>query len=340
MPLPNLFNLFNLRSRAIVPAKLAILFTCLLALSFAAPAGATSKVVPAKLRVVDATGRTLTEQTQYTGPTTFVTDPAATCFGAGTGGSGASVKVGMPTALGMLADAGDTDRDVRPLSLTDAFDFGLGLCGIGKAVAPESGFWFLKKNHVASQTGGDQTQVQASDEILWFLITDFNAPSPDELVLSAPSRVKSGSDIPVRVVSYADDGNKTPAAGVTVAGAATPTDAAGKTTVPVTDDLIRLAGTRAGSIPSNNVAVCTVAAAKCPAGYAQTLAGGERKDRISVGPIASRVLSGGGDDSITATLGSFGDVIKCGAGDDTLNVSRRIAKRSKISGCERIKKSS
>lgn len=329
MPLP------DLRLRAVVPA---VLGACLLALSFASAAAAVkSKTVPGELRVVDSNGKTLAEQTQYTGSVKIETDPKASCFGPGTGGSGDVAQVPGATALGLLADAGTTDRDVTPLSVTDSFDFGLGLCGIGKAVAPETGFWYLKQNHVASQTGGDQTELSKGDEILWYLIEDFNAPVPDELVLSASTRVKDGADIPVKVVSYADDGTRSPAEGVDVAGADGPTDAAGKTTVAADGDLVELSATRAGSIPSNKMTVCTLAAAKCPAGYAQTIGGGDGDDKITVDQLASTVLAGDGDDRIKATQGSSGEIVKCGTGDDELVIAKAISKRSKASGCERIK---
>src|SRR5690349_18559448 len=131
MPLP------DLRTRAFVPALLAV---CLLTLSFAsAAAAAKSKTISGDLRVVDSKGRILAQQTQFTGGDVRVkTDKSADCFGDGTGGSGKRVEIPRLTALAQLADAGSSDRSVRPLSITDAFDFGLGLCAIGRAEAPQT----------------------------------------------------------------------------------------------------------------------------------------------------------------------------------------------------------
>ena len=329
--------LISLRVRAVVPALFAVVGSCLLALSFAsAAAAAKSKTVPADIRVVSPSGKTLAEQTQYTNGLKFKSDPKADCFGAGTGGSGDAVEVSGPTALGLLADTGNTDPNVDPLSVTDSFDFGLGLCGIGKFVAPETGYWYLKQNHTGSQTGGDQTTVKKGDEILWYLIEDFNAPTPDELVLKAPAKAKLGSDVPVKVLSYADDGSKSPAQGAQVSGAKQPTDADGMTTVSDGADLLSLVATRDGSITSNEVVVCTLATIKCPAGYAERIGGTNGRDKINLGKAATTVIAKGGDDKIVATRGSATNLIRCGGGKDLVNLSKQVRRKTKLAGCERV----
>lgn len=277
---------------------------------------AEAKTTPGDLRVVDSDDKTLAEQTQYTTTTKIKTDPKADCFGDGTGGSGDKVTVDGATALGLIADAGKSAGGVSPLSVTDSFDFGLGLCGIGKAVAPSTGFWYLKENHVGSQTGGDQTIVKKGDEILWYLIEDFNDPMPDELVLTAPAKAKAGDELSVKVVSYADDGTKTPAEGAEVTGADVLTDAKGKTTVAADADLVEMTATRDGSIASNEEVVCTLKATKCPAGYAETIGGTGGDDKIAAGKDAETILAGRGDDTITSDGSSAPDLVKCGAGED------------------------
>ncbi len=330
MPLP------DSRMRAVLPVALGI---CLLALSLASVAtAAKSKTIAGDLRVVDSKERTLAQQTQYTGAgPTLKTDRDADCFGDGTGGSGKRVEVPGFTALSQLADAGASDRSVRPLSISDHFDFGIALCGIGKAVSPQTGFWYLKRNHAGTETGGDLTSVKEGDDILWYLIEDFTDPTPDELELVAPTAAKAGGDIDVKVVSYADDGKRTPAEGVDVEGADRPTNAKGKVTVAADEPMLELTATREGSIPSNTVYVCTQGPKTCPAGYAETIGGSPGKDRIKVGRESTTVLSGGGDDSITAKRGRYGDVFKCGAGDDVVKVSKELKKRSGFTGCERVK---
>ncbi len=303
------------RSRVAVAALFGSL---LLALGFSSVAAAAkTKTVAAELRVVDGSGHVLAEQTQYTGAATKVkTDPKATCFGPGDGGSGARVEIPAPTALSLLADAGGADRDVRSLSITDAFSFGLGLCGVGKTVAPSTGFWALKQDHAATMTGGDATAVEPGDSILWYLVPDFNQPPPAELVLKA-KRATDG-EIPVRVLAYGDDGVKTPAVGAEVSGADEVTDAEGRTVVTADAEVVDIVATLDGAIPSNEESVCAVRASKCPAGYAGLVAGTKGDDKIKVGraPVT----------------------VKCGSGKDVVRLDRKAADRIKLKGCEKVKK--
>ena len=244
-------------------------------------------------------------------------------------------KLDSANALGLLADGGIASRKLKPLSVSDSFDFGLALCGIGKAVAPDTGFWYLKQNHAASTTGGDQTLIKRGDDILWYLIEDFNDPIPDELVLKAPPRVKSGESVTVKVVSYADDGKRTPAEGAEVTGADEPTDGKGKTTLTADEDILGLTATRKGSIPSNTEVLCTLVAARCPAGFAATIGGTNGDDKIVAGAEAEVILAGRGDDRIDASKGASPDVIKCGGGEDKLILTKR-QKHGKNGSCERI----
>ena len=62
------------------------------------------------------------------------------------------------------------------MSLTDAFDFGLGVCGIGGFQAQGAGSWYLKQNHAGAQVGGDQLAVKKGDDILWYLAPSFPYP--------------------------------------------------------------------------------------------------------------------------------------------------------------------
>ena len=223
----------------------------LFAFTFASLAEAKSKTVPADLRVVNSAGKSLADGTQFSGPVTIKTDKKADCFGEGTGGSGAKAEVAGSTALGQLAEGGAAFPGIDPLSVTDFFDFGLGLCGVGKAVAPSTGYWYLKVNHAASFTGGDQTEVKKGDEVLWYLIADFNDPTPDELALKTVGS-PSGDAFEVKVVSYADDGTKSAAEGVDVSGA---------------DDADRCAGSRP---PSRSATASPRSGRRGPARFRRT----------------------------------------------------------------------
>lgn len=290
------------QSRLLTPA-IALFGSVLCALAFTSAAeAAKSTTVPAGLRVVDGKGRVLAEQTQYTGSGLKIkTDPKATCFGPDDGGSGAKVEIPTPTALSLLADAGATTPSVKPLSLTDAFSFGLGLCGVGKAVAPSTGFWSLKIDHAASESGGDSTFVKSGDSVLWYLVTDFNDPPPAELVLKA--KKATDGEIPVTVFAYDDAGKKTPAVGAGVVGADDVTDAKGKTTVAADGKVADIVATLDGALPSNEVSVCTVKASKCPPGYAGVVSGTKGDDKIEVDTPVT-VLCGGGKDAVEISGGA------------------------------------
>ncbi len=320
------------RVRSVVPV---LLCACLLALTFTALAEASKGTTAADLRVVDPDNRTLTEGTQMTGPVKIRTDRRAACFGPGTGGSGDRVSVPGSTALGQLANARGVDDDVSPLGITDYFDFGLGICRIGSAVAPATGYWYLKINHEASFSGADQARVRPGDEVLWYLIEDFNAPVPDELELVAPARVNAGEPFEVKVIRWADDGKRGPAAGVEVSGAPAPTAADGTTTVSVNRRTAVLRATEPGAISSNEEVVCTTALRDCPAGYAKTIGGTARGDEIDAGRGAERILAGAGEDEIDARRGAAPDRINCGPGKDRLIVPRKSP--SKYRSCERVR---
>jgi hypothetical protein len=319
------------------PAAPALLCACLLVLilaSNAAPA-AVAKPAAAGIRVVDAGNRSLAQGTQLTEPLSVRTSPRADCFGPGTGGSGERARVPASSALAQLASAAAIDDDLSPLGITDFFDFGLGICRIGGAVAPMSGYWYLKVNHEASFSGAEQTTVHRGDEVLWHLIEDFNDPIPDELELRAPSRARPGAPFGVHVTAYADDGDASPAVGARVTGADTPTDVHGRTTVTVEGRSANLRATRAGAIASDTEAVCTTRLRDCPAGYETTIGGTTRRDEITGGKAAERILAGAGRDRVDARAGRAPDRINCGPGRDRLLVKRGSASRWR--SCERVR---
>ncbi len=241
--------------------KLAV--ACAIALLLAIPCVAGAKVT-AHLRVETTGGKVLADLAQRTHPAALKTDPGADCFGP-PGGSGHRVGVPDNTALGLLADALPDAPALRPLSITDQFSFGLGICGIGGNVASGDGFWYLKRNHVGAQVGGDQLKVHDGDDVLWYLAPRF--PVGDELALRAPARARPGEPVQVKVVSYTDKGKRRRAKGVEVGHGADPTNAAGITAVTFPAAGTRkLQARRGGDIPSNVAAVCVKAdPAKCPA---------------------------------------------------------------------------
>lgn len=242
-----------------------LVLACALALSMtlAFTALAAAKGLQANLRVVGSGSKVLAEKTVTAADVSVATSSKATCFGPGTGGSGEDVQLKGNTAMGLLAAGAKTTPALRPLLISDSFDFGLALCGIGSSVAKGSSSWYLKVNHKSLQVGGEVAKIKAGDEVLWTLAKT-EAPDykyPEELVLSAPASTTAGSSFTVRVWSYDEKGRKTPAAGAKVTGAAEPTGADGRTTVTLSKPA-KLGATANGEIPSARVAVCV--GGKCP----------------------------------------------------------------------------
>lgn len=304
---------------------------------FTSAAGAALKT-PVDLRVVNADGKTLAEHVQYTGTTKVETSAKADCFGDGTGGSGEKVRVPGPTALGAVEHASLTQRKLRPLLVTDAFSFGLGLCAIGGDVAPQTGYWYLKHNHAGSVAGGDQTVVDAGDYVLWHLIEDFNDPVPAELVLKAPARVKKGRRIPVKAIEYADDGSKSRAAGVKIKGTGAVTNGKGKAKVTADGVITRLKGERAGAIASNVVEVCSLRnLRRCPGGHVTRIEGTNRKEKIRSTRGPDVINSYGGKDvvNVRRSRNSAPPIVRCGTGKDRV-VARRHQKLTAARSCERV----
>lgn len=242
------------------PFRLVAACALALTLVLSTAALAVAKGPVADLRVIGSGGKVLAEDSFGAATASIKTSPQATCFGSGTGGSGKAVTINGPTALGMLIQASKFTATLKPLQITDAFSFGLGLCNIGSSKATKTLSWYLKVDHVNPELSGELAKVKAGDEVLWALAS---FPYPDELALSAPAKATAGAPFGVRVFSYNDKGKKKPAAGVTVTGASEPTGADGRTTVTLTKPG-RLIARHGKDIPSNQVAVCI--GGKCPKG--------------------------------------------------------------------------
>jgi hypothetical protein len=249
----------------ITPNRLVAACALVLALSLSIAPSALAKGFSAHLRVIGAGSKVLAEKDVTTANTSVKTNPNATCFGEGSGGSGKSVSIKGNTGMGLLARASKTTAALNPLSISDHFDFGLALCGIGHSIAKGESSWYLKINHKALEVSGDAALIGPGDDVLWALVK-LSAPSfayPDELVLLAPHRAKAGQGFGVRVFSYDDKGKRKPAAGVKVTGASAPTNATGRTVVTL-KGARRLQATKSGEIPAAKVAVCV--GGKCPGG--------------------------------------------------------------------------
>jgi hypothetical protein len=243
----------------LIPIRLAAACALALALSLSFAASALAKGVSAELRVVGKGNKVLAEQTLSAATTTIKTSKKANCFGAGTAGSGKSVTINGATALGLLGQASQTTGSLRPLLVTDAFDFGLGICGVGASKVSGKASWYLKVNHKGATVSGDAVKLKPGDEVLWDLAPSY--PYPNELALVAPPSATLGVPFPVHVYSYDEKGKRKAVAGASVTGAA-PTAADGATTVTLLAPAL-LTATHGKDIPAAAVPVCIGGA--CPA---------------------------------------------------------------------------
>jgi Domain of unknown function (DUF4430) len=306
--------------------------TCLASAISAAPALAGTTT--AQLRVVNTAGATLANQSQVTGDVTIQTDPGATCFGP-PGGSGNNVVVPGPSALGLVKDTADSNPALRPLSVTDQFSFGLGVCGIGgfSFHQGDTASWYLKVNHVGAQVGGDKYLLHAGDNVLWYLAPGF--PYPNELQLVAPTTAKSGQPFTVRVFSFDDSGARSPVAGAIVNGADLPTGSDGSTSVQLFQTLA-LQALHGVDIPSNQAIVSCVPTTQNACGLASKgarhkIIGTNHADRIKGTKMPDLVRARAGQDHIN-TRGGLSDIVNCGRGVDKAVIdSTDIARR-----CEKV----
>jgi hypothetical protein len=305
--------------------------TCLASAISAAPALAGTTT--AQLRVVNTAGATLADQSQVTGDVTIQTDPGATCFGP-PGGSGSNVSVPGPSALGIVKDASASNGSLRPLSVTDQFGFGLGVCGIGgfSFNQGDTASWYLKVNHVGATVGGDQYLLKAGDDVLWYLSPGY--PYPNELQLVAPTTAKSGVPFTVTVYSYSDSGVRSPVAGALVTGADLPTASNGSTTVQLTRS-VALQALHGADIPSNQEIVACVPSTQSACGPAQKVArhriiGTNGADYIKGSPGPDLVRARASTDRVN-TRGGLSDIVNCGRGRDkavvdSTDITRRCEK--------------
>jgi hypothetical protein len=309
--------------------------------SLAAAASASAGTVPADLRVLTDTGQTLADIRQYTDTTQIPTSPQAKCFFGSVGGSGKPVTVAGPTALGLTADASQTQAGLRPLLITDEFSFGLGVCGFGGVSSTADNFWELRVDHKAVSVGGDQVALGRGDDILWSLVPNNCDTTPPyachasipELTIDAPARAKPGQAFAAQVFQYSDKGFTKPAAGASVTGGAAPSDAGGNVLVTLAGSGT-LQATRPGSIPSRALPICVKANLKhCPKKAGRPIFGSALADDITgtLGP--DTIKAGDGNDAISVRGGAK-DRVQCGAGVDKVKADRsdKVNKAS----CERI----
>jgi hemolysin type calcium-binding protein len=304
----------------------------------AAPA-ASAKPVTAEVRV--EAGKPMVPGYSYVTDTARLkTDPSPAC-----GGSGATKTIQGPSALGLVASAERIVKPLRPFAVSDKFDFGLFVCGIGSSVGASDGssFWLYKVDHKSPSVGGEQFPLKGGEQVLWYFvdpargINSGTAPdfSAKELVLVAPARARSGKPFGVRVLQYEAEGRRSPAAGVRVLGGTTErTDASGRTeVVSGKHGYLGLRAVRDGDVPAAPVNVClNPKLSRCPRARGERIFGTNGADRLRGTRGADVVTARGGTDRIDVRGGGR-DRVRCGSGRDRVRLghSDRAAR-----DCERV----
>jgi hypothetical protein len=313
----------------------AALAACVIALAAAASASAAS--VTTQLRV-EAGGHDIGPGWIYAHDSvTYDTSQSEACNGTGESGS-----ITGPTALGALLQAADYTRRLDPVQISDQFEFGPFVCGVGNFPSTDSAFWLYKVDHVAPEVGGDQFPINSSGhEVLWYLSDSTNGiNSGNELSLSVSDKVvKTGTPITVSVLEYDATGASTPAAGVQIIGGGNPvTDAAGEATVSF-DQTGRqfIRGVRGSDVPTDGVRLCAWAesATECETFIAGRVVGTHEGDRITGTNDPDRIIGRDGNDRITSRGDDAADAVRCGPGNDVARVDRidRVARN-----CEKVRR--
>jgi hypothetical protein len=310
---------------------------------YAVTAGAAAgKTRWADLRVVTHTGKTLAEFRQYTGSTAVRSSRRADCF-AGSSSSDRRYRLKGASALGILKDALASDRDLRPLTLSNAYvdsGLGLGVCSIGGFETVDFSYWDLIRDDVASSTGAEFVPVRDGDEILWYFTSGSEPESgPRELVLAAPPYAGPGDPFTVKVVRFSAQGNRSPAPGVDVFAANRKlgtTGANGEAQVRLTTSAALEAIGTPDDIPSNHVAVCVATTrSKCPDAHGRLIYGSGHGDRINGTRGWDRIKARAGADVVNLRSGGR-DRVNCGGGRDEVIAERGSQDDRIASSCEQV----
>jgi hypothetical protein len=291
-----------------------VVATAVAAAALLAPAAASGST-GASLRV-EGGGKSLGQVRAYTDSAEIRTTKSSTCKGSG------DVKtVPGATALGLLWSASQASRAFRPLAISDEFDFGLFVCGIGKYSGSDTAYWLYKADHKSPEVGADQLTLGKRSDVLWFFSdTVANVNTGDELSLTAPGDAKTNSTVTVRVYAYDAAGKRTPAAGATVNGETT--DAQGTARVDTRGKgNLRLRATRGADIPSGNAYVCVSKSGHCGAHRGASILGSGGPDNITGTGAADTIQAGAGADVISVRRKGV-DRVRCGKGRDQVKADR------------------
>jgi hypothetical protein len=319
-------HIHSLRRAALAACAFAVL----------AASSASADPVTTQLRV-EAGGHDIGPGWQYVHDSvSYTTSESEAC-----GGSGDAGMIDGPSALGLLVEASDFTRRLAPVQISDRFEFGPFVCGVGDYPASDDGFWLYKVDHVAPEVGGDQFAIERShDEVLWYFVdnaAEINTGNELELLLT-DTVIEAGTPTSVAVREYDASGSSSPAEGVRFLGAAVETDPEGAATLVFEDPgrpVIR--GFRGGDIPTDAHRLCVweESASECDDFVFDTVVGTDGADTIAGGDDPERIFGRRGADRIRSRGDGAADTVRCGRGRDVVRADRldRVARN-----CETVRR--
>jgi len=300
--------------------KRAALAACVFVVLAAWPAIADA--VTTKLRV-EADGHDIGPGFRYVHDSaSYTTFNGGSCHGSGNEGS-----LDGPTALGLVIQAADFTRDLRPVRISDEFDFGLLVCGIGGFESSDTAYWLYKVDHVAPEVGADQFPITRSNkEVLWYFVNG-TTNSGNELELSLSDNiVQAGEPVEVTVRSYDFNGQASPAAGVRLEGAGDVMTGADGTAEVVFDEASRpfIRGVRDPDIQTDLLHLCVWedSASECKKWLTGWTVGTGGDDRMRGTDNPERLAGRGGDDTVNSRGDGASDSVRCGRGDDVARADK------------------
>ena len=312
--------------------KRAATAACVLAAVAAAPASAAT--VTTQLRV-ETYGNDLGPGWTYAHDSaTYTTSRSEACKGTGT-----EKTISGPSALGLLLHGSDYNDALKPVQISDQFEFGPFVCGVGPHESSDSRFWLYKVDHVAPEVGADQFPITRSHEgVLWYLVDSAaGVNTGNELGLLPEARdVQAGTPVDIEVVEYGLDGQAAPAAGVSLLGTGgAGTDERGVAEV-VFEEAGRpvIRGVRGSDIPTDAVRLCVWEDSpnECDDAMHDRIVGTDGADTLRGTRDRERFVARGGADTINTRDGAR-DLVHCGKGRDTLRADKLDRTRG---GCERV----
>jgi hypothetical protein len=315
----------NDRLRTVLVLSLAT--ACAVCLT--ATAGAAGK--HSNLRV-EALGKTLDPGTNYSNPR--ITTRNSNACGAR---ESRTERLGGGNAMGIVANAAESNRRLSPFRTSDTFasEAGLLACQIGAYKGFDDRSWLYRVNLRAVNRSADRKRVDRNDDVLWYFADFSNGRNTgDALELrGAPAAADPGEEFQVRVLGYPFSGTPAPAAGVSVTGASEPTAADGTTTVTaISGGVMRLRASGGDAVRSARVEVCVAAGdSRCRDPRGETFVGTGGPDRLVATGGGDVIRPGGGNDAVAARAGADRvqardgdrDRVNCGAGQDSVAADGR-----------------